>query len=189
MSINIKTRRIPGRFKVRDTGDAIKFRMKALFAGDVGRFPGTTIDPCLLSASSLPVEAGDAVVLDFANGNNAVRAVIAADVAANTPIYGVVVRVYPTQQTSGGMSASFGNSAVGGPIVDVLTRGYVGVTCNGVPYKGSPAFVWAAASAGAHVQGRFEIAASAGNTIALDNKTRYNGPGDADGDTELQFNI
>lgn len=109
---------------------------------------------------------------------------------AVSKLQGVLVRPYPTQQSTGGMSAVIG---AGTPpvtgVVDVLDEGFILTTCNNFaaapPTKGGAAFVWVAASSGVHVQGGFESVAVVGSTVALSN-ARFNGPPDAAGVCEIQ---
>ncbi len=77
--------------------------------------------------------------------------------------------------------------------VDVLRSGYIlayiNPTGGAAPVKGGTVYVWVAASNGAHIQGAFETAATAGSTIALDAKTTFSGGVDASNFGEIAFNI
>lgn len=174
-----------GRAYTRDV--AFTYRMPAGFAGDVNRTHPASIEPVLWDITSPPTYYGQAVVVDAASHN--VRACGVTDDSALTDIYGVAVRPYPIQQTTGGMAAGFGNSI---PPVnqpgDVLKSGYIMVPVSnlGVPVKGGGVWVWAKPNSGNHIQGGFEVANSAGNTFALPlNSYSWNGGPDANGIAEL----
>jgi hypothetical protein len=191
-------RRMLGRFKVRDGGPvnplAFLGRMPAGLEGDISSFPGCWVEPCQVSPNTAAaLVPGMAVVLDGAVG---VRSIVHTDQAV-TAIYGFVVRVYPTQQVTGGMQAGLGNSAVQGPTVDILRRGAMMIQVNGtITVKGSQVHIWADIPAGAHRLGFCEAAATFGSTIdlplttgALQAATAYNGPGDTTGVTQVNFNL
>jgi len=179
----------PRRLGRRMTHDgAFTYRMGAGFAGDIARFPRAIVEPCYISPNTaVPLQPGLAVVVD--TSVNGVRVLQSSD-SALTSIYGVVVRVYPTQQTTGGMSASFGAANVPGPIVDILRFGYIMVPIVGAVTKGQAVNVWIAAASGSHIQGGFESASSGGNTITLSStRTTFNGPADTLGIGELIFEV
>lgn len=174
------------RARVRDA--AFPFRMGAGFAGDINRTHPFEVEAAMINATTPPTAYGQTVIVDTTNG---VRPLAAADTAI-TVGFGLTVRPFPTQQSSGGMSSSFGSATppTSGAI-DVLRNGLMIVQLNtGVPKKGDPVFVWCAATAGAHIQGGFEVAASGGNTAALDpNRYQYAGPPDAAGLVEISWNV
>lgn len=166
---------------------AFTYRMGAGFPGDVNRTHPASILPGLMNTTSPVLLYGNPVLVDTAT--NSIREVLVGDTAVTT-IAGVLVRPYPTQQTTGGLSASIGAAVPPtSGVVDVLQDGFIMVRCNNFaaqqPTKAGAVFIWIAASTGAHVQGGFESVASAGNTIAITN-ARFNGPTDAAGVTELQ---
>jgi hypothetical protein len=187
------TRQYPrslGRRKVRDAASpyALTYRMPAGFPGDVSRFPRAVIDPCLVDPTgAYALQPGMPVVVNPAN--NGVRPLVAGDNAL-TRIYGIVVRVFPEQQTTGGMTSALGNSSIPGPTASILRSGYIIVPINGTPAKDGQVFIWVAASAAPHVQGGWETAASGGNTITLPlSAADFNGGIDGSGIGELMFNI
>jgi hypothetical protein len=180
------------RMKTRDV--AFTFRMGAGFTGDVNRTHPASIEPVLIDASAPPLLFGEAVVVDPTT--QGVRPLVAGD-SALTKVYGVTVRAFPTQQSSG---TNYGAAALGSAVppvsgvMDVLRSGYIMVQLGNNAWpnakKGSAVFVWIAASSGNHVQGAFEDTATGGSTIALDTSLyTFNGTADASGVVELAFNI
>jgi hypothetical protein len=174
-----------GRAYTRDV--AFTYRMPAGNPGDVNRSHPASVEPVLWDATNPPTFYGQAVVVDATSKN--VRACGTVDDSALTDIYGVAVRPYPIQQSTGGMSSAFGNAV---PPVnqpgDVLKSGYIMVPVSnaGVPVKGGAVFVWAKPNNAGHVQGGFETAATGGSTIALPiNSYSWNGGPDANGVAEL----
>ena len=184
---------LPARFmgRARTCDVAFNLRMGAGSPGDITRHtPPGTIEQCLMAAVTPPLAFGQAVLADGL-ADNAVRLVQAGD-SALVAIYGITVRPYPFQPQSG---TNYGAVGLGGAApsttqpVDVLRSGYILGYINGVPVKGGAVFVWVAATAGAHIQGSFETAATGGSTIALDAKTTFQGGVDANGFGEIAFNI
>lgn len=180
-----------GRFRTCDQNRmAFPFRMPAGFPGDVNRTHPFSVEPGVNDPDDPVTFYGQAVVVDAAN--NSIRRVLAGD-AALTKIYGVSVRPYPIQQSSGGMASSFG--AATPPLdqpIDVLRSGYIMVPVVGEPTKGGPVYVWIAASDADHVQGGFEAEETPGSTILLADPVgsiSFNGPPDEYGVTELVFNV
>ncbi len=167
------------RAKTRDV--AFPYRMFTGFPGDVNRTHPASIEPNQNNATNPLDVFGNAVVVNTAD--NTVRKILTSDTAI-TSIYGIGVRPYPTQQASGGASASFG---VGAPNpaqpLDVLRNGYFFTKVVGSPAKDGTVYLWVAASSGAHVLGGFE-ASSSGSTVTLTN-VFFNGPAGSDGVAEL----
>jgi hypothetical protein len=171
-----------------------QFRMSAGFAGDVTRaHPSATIEPNRMSPTNPILGFGFGCVIDAASGG--VRQLAAGD-SALVDIYGILVRFYPGQAAVPPAGA-YGQQPLGTPVpppanqpCDILRAGYIMVPVNGTPVRGAPVFVWVAATAAPHVQGGFEAAASAGNTIAIGgSKTTFNSGPDAYGVCEVAFNI
>ena len=172
---------------------AFPFRMGAGFPGDVNRGHPQSVEPVLIDPTNPPTAYGQPVLIVTAS--NGVRPFAAGDTSV-TVIWGVTVRPFPTQASSG---TAFGGAAIGSitppttGAADVLRAGYImGKIPAGStqPVKGGAVFVWCAATSGSHIQGGFESVASGGNTAALDT-TRYqfNGPADANGNVEVCINI
>lgn len=173
------------RSKTRDV--AFLHRMPAGFAGDVNRTHPASILPGLPNATTPPRMAGDPCLVDTAT--NTYKGLVAGDASATAiAIQGVLVRSYPTQQQSGGMSTAFGQAA--GPTsgtIDVLEEGYIMVKlpAGSTVTKNGAVFAWCAANSGLNVQGGFVGAASAGNTVPITN-AKFNGPAAADGTAEIK---
>jgi hypothetical protein len=173
------------RAKTRDI--SYGYRMGAGFPGDINRTHPAAILPGQMDSTN-PVAAYGFPALN--SGTNTMRGLLAADQASLTRIDGVLVRPFPTQQMSGGMTSSIGAATPGTTgIHDFLTQGLVMATCNNFaaspPVKGGRVYVWCAASSGQHVLGGFEAAASSGNTILLTN-AKWQSPADSAGVAELE---
>lgn len=177
------------------SASSFPFRMGAGFPGDITRTHPVDVFPELIdSADSTPPTAyGQAVLL--AATNKGVRPFVAGDTAV-VDVYGVTVRPFPAQQTTGGMSATFGSAVppTSGEI-DILRRGTIIVQ---VPLldiasvvKGGAVFVRCQNSPGANdpVAG-FKGQADGGNTAALNSfRYQFNGTPDASGFVELMVKI
>lgn len=176
-----------GRHKVRDI--SFKYRINTGFAGDVNRVHPVSIEPALISAGANPPTLSGQVVL--ADGAGGVRAVVAATDGAIASIYGITVRDYPFQNglVQGNSEESIGTTGLTVKDCSVMRSGYMIVLVNGSPVKGAPVNIWVAASAGAHITGGFEAAATGGSTITLDSRSTFNSPAGADGLCEVAFNI
>ena len=171
---------------------AIQYRMNAGNPGDVNRTHPATIEPTLIDPSAPPTAYGQPVLVDATT--QGVRPLSTGD-SAITKVYGVTVRPYPFQQSSG---TNYGAAVLGSAtppatgVMDVLRSGYIigSVPAGSTAVKGGAVFVWIAATSGSHIQGGFETAASGGNTIALDTNTyTFNGAPDAAGNVEICVNI
>jgi hypothetical protein len=167
---------------------SISYRMGAGMIGDINRTHPFSAVPRLMDAANPIRLYGDPCLV---GANNAMRAVLTSDQATATKIKGILVRPYPTSQTTGGMSATIGaatppTSAV--PI-DILEDGHMMVKCNNfaanAPGMGGAVYVWAAASSGNHVLGGFEAAATAGSTFPVAN-AEWTSPADSNGVAEIR---
>lgn len=173
----------PVRAKTRDV--AFPYRMGAGFAGDINRTHPFDVVAERQDASDPITAYGNGCLMDTVNGT--VRAVIAGDQNDSTAInlYGVLVRPYPTQQTSTSQGLGVATPPVAPAILDIMTEGLIMVKVNGTPTKRGPVFVWCTASTGAHLTGGFEAAADAGDTVRVSN-AYFNGPPDANGIVEMR---
>jgi hypothetical protein len=172
---------------------AFLYRMGAGFAGDVNRTHPVSIEADLIHELSPPTAYGQAVLVDPTS--QGVRPFAAGDVAIDKA-YGIIVRTFPTQQTSA-PTGNFAPAALGAAtpplsgVIDVLRSGYimgkvpVGQTC----VKNGAMYIWVGAAGGGHVLGGFEtVDAGVDTTPALTNAV-FNGIPDADGNVEIQFNV
>jgi len=174
--------------RARTTDAAFGFRMGAGFPGDVNRSGMFNVVPSLQDTTN-PVQLyGNPVLINSAA--NSVRQLLATDTAV-TRIDGILVRPYPTQQSTGGMSSAIGAATppVGPAVVDVLRSGFGIVKCNNFAAtpstKGGAVYVWITASSGNHVQGGLEAINNGVNTIAITN-ARWASPPDSQGIAEIE---
>lgn len=148
--------------------NAILERMPVGFAGDVTRKAEATLEPGMVGAAAIPFGA-PAV---YAEGK--LRPVAAGD----TAIAGFIARPYPTQT----------GEALPGTVADVLKRGYMAVrVAAGTAAHGGQVHVRLVAAAG-KAAGDIETAADGDNTLAVPGCV-FQGPVDAEGVTEISFNL
>jgi hypothetical protein len=97
-----------------------------------------------------------------------VRGLVATDTGV-TEIAGVSVKGFVDTPVFG--QNGFGGTPpqVANKMFAICKRGEISASVVGNPVRGAPVFIWIAATAGANVQGGFQAAASAGNTIAITN--------------------
>lgn len=173
------------RAKTRDV--AFSFRMGNGSAGDINRTHPFDVVTERQDASDPITAYGNGCLMDTTNGT--VRAIIAADQSDATPInlYGVLVRPYPTQQSTTSQALGAATPPVSPALLDIMTEGLIMVKVNsGTPTKKGPVYVWCTASTGAHVTGGFEAAADASDTVRVAN-AYFNGPPDANGIVEMRI--
>jgi hypothetical protein len=176
------------RSRTRDV--AFPYRMGAGFPGDVNRTHPASILPGLMDSTDPIRLYGDPCLIDATD--NTYRGFTTADTGDTQLIAGLLVRPYPIQQQSGGMSASIGAATppTSGAI-DILDDGFMIAKCNNFaanpPRKGADVWVWVVASTGNHVLGGMEAAedSTPANTSKVLN-ARWNSPPDANGIAEIQ---
>jgi len=172
----------PVRAKTRDV--AFTFRMGAGFPGDVNRTQPFSVYAGVIDGTTAPRLYGDPVLVN--TSANTIRGFVVGDTTTPTTIYGVAVRPYPVQQTSGGMSAALG---AGTPptsgVIDVLRQGNIMVKVNGTVTKNGAVYVWIAATSGSNIQGGFVSILTGGSSVLVSN-ARFTGPADANGVAELE---
>lgn len=165
---------------------AILFRMPAGIPGSANRAQSLSIITEVITpfgTTGAPTAYGIPVVLDATTHN--VRSLTAGD----TTCYGILIRPYPTQDFN--VQAPVGTSTPPTQgACDVLLRGYVSVLLSGsaAATKGGPVYIWTAAASGAHITGGFEATTPGGSGFQLTNAF-WVGPADANGISELAFNI
>lgn len=174
---------------------AFTYRMPAGIPGEVNRIWSAIIETQMVTPSGTtgaPTNYGVPMVIDATTGNvGNMRTILASDEAGgyilNQVPYGVLVRPFPT----GGSQDPLGTSTppASGP-VDILKSGYINVLLSGsaAAAKGGLVYIWAAASAGTHVLGGWEAAATVGSTIAVTG-AYFTGAADASGQIEIAFNV
>lgn len=185
-----------GTFRTHDA--AFTFRMPTGFAGMVNRTHPANIEPCLIDPNTTIPYYGWPVLVDATT--QGVRPLVAGD-SGVTAIYGITVRPYPAQPSSGTNYGAIAAGAAGVPspnqTIDVLKSGYIMVTLQNAAVnnsvKNGAVYIWYATNAGNHVQGGFEAANTPGSTLQLgagaQNSTYFNGPAGSDGIVELAFNL
>lgn len=166
---------------------AFTYRMGAGFPGDINRTSPFSAVPGLINTTTPPRAYGDPVLVNAADSS--LRGVVSGD-GSTTPaaIYGVLVRPFPTQQQSGGMSSALGAAAAPtSGVADFLTQGFImsKLPAGASVAKGGQVFVWCAATSGNNIQGALVAAASGTNTLSVTN-ARFNGPADANGNVEIE---
>lgn len=180
----------PPVFRARTCDVAFSYRMGAGFPGDVNRtHPFSVLAGLVNTSVQVPRLYGDPTIVD--TSTNSYRGLVVADQSNSTAVVcdGVVVRPYPTQQSTGGATASLGTGASpSSGVIDILRSGYIMVKIpSGQPVtKKGAVYAWCAASSGAHVLGGFEGAYSAGNTVQISN-AYFTGPADSSGNVEIEL--
>lgn len=163
---------------------AYLFRMPAGIAGEISRFDGATVEPQTITAgpaTDSPTEYGLAVQIDATTGN--IRPVKAAD----TAVYGLLVRPYPTNSGQEALGVGTPNQTAGAEC-NVMRRGYMTVKLRtGTAVKGAPAYVWKAAASGGNIPGGFTATDPTTSGIAL--PATFVGAADANGNVEIAYNI
>lgn len=166
---------------------AYLFRMPSGIAGTINRNEHSTVEAQFILPTNPPNAYGIALVLDSATSK--IRGVLAGDAA--TDVYGINVRPFPTHGAPLLNDPLGGGTPAGGAgITNVLRRGYISVILGGVVAvkKNGAVFVRVATPAAGKPVGGFEAAADGTNTIQLTNAS-FTGPADAQGNTEIAFNI
>jgi len=166
---------------------AFLFRMPSGIPGAVNRNEMSTIEAQIVLSTNPPTAYGVVVVMDAAT--NKIRPFIGTDTAAS--VYGINVRPYPTQ-SSASQNEPLGTAVPPtSGITNILKRGYISVLLGGVTAaaKNGVVFVRIALPVAGKPLGGFEAVADGVNTIALSPGTYFMGPSDAQGNTEIAFNI
>lgn len=177
----------PPSFRVRTCDVAFNYRMGVGFPGDVNRMHPASIVPGLLDGANAFRFYGE--LAKFGTGNN-YRPVIAADQSATAmKVAGAIVRPYPTQQTTGGMTSAIGAATPPtAGVADFLHSGFIMAKMKaGVAVKkGDSVWVWAVATETVNIQGELQAAAVTDKTVPITN-ARFNGPADALGNVEVEI--
>lgn len=156
--------------------NAFLYRMPSGIPGDVSRKSHSTIEAHIAVGSF-----GAFGVF----GKLTVDGIVPLE-AADTDVYGLIVRSYPTQSALNGLGAATPQLGI---MHDVLRRGYMTVRCNaGNAKKAGTVFVRVAAGTNLKPIGGIEAIADAANTIELKN-AMFMHDADAQGNVEISFNI
>ncbi|WP_038342296.1 hypothetical protein [Acinetobacter sp. A47] len=106
--------------------------------------------------------------------------------AADTDVYGLIVRSYPTQSAVNGMGLAVPQPNI---VHDVMRRGYMTVKCNaGTAKTAGKVFVRVAAGTDLKPVGGIEAVADGANTIELKNAL-FMHDADAQNNVEISYNI
>ncbi|TPS02400.1 hypothetical protein FJV12_18505, partial [Acinetobacter baumannii] len=106
--------------------------------------------------------------------------------AADTDVYGLIVRSYPTQSALNGIGAAVPQSGI---VNDIMRRGYMTVKCNaGTAKKAGKVYVRVATGTELKPIGGIEAVADGVNTIEIKNAT-FMHDADAQGNVEISYNI
>jgi len=161
--------------------NAFVSRMPAGIPGTLSRGAAqATVDTVNLTPNSFTAY-GQGGLIDAVTGNFRVPA------AGDTAITGVLLRPFPTNSSQDGLGTS---TPPAKGLVDRMLRGFVSVLLGGATAAVKDGAVYCRIqnpSAG-KVVGGFEAAADGGNTILVPGGF-FTGPADANGITEIRFNI
>lgn len=167
---------------------AYTFRMPAGIPGDLNRaFQPTVTSEVMtpLGTTGHPTAYGIPVAIDA--GTFQVRALAAGDTLAN--LKGFLVRPFPITSGNPGDPVGVATPPNSGAC-DVMLRGWMSVKLSGAvaAVKEGPVYIWTAAPSGSHITGGLEAANPGGSGFQVTNAT-FRGPADANGITEIAFNI
>jgi hypothetical protein len=167
--------------------------MPAGIPGEPNRGWANIIEPIGVTpqgTTGAPTAYGVPVIVDQTGGNvgNA-RTIATGD--TNATVYGILVRPYPTQSPVWSPDPAIG-AAVPPPVgaVDVMRSGYVSILLSGssAAVKGMPVYIWKSAATGTHIQGGFESTDPTTDGFVLVG-AQFMGPADANGNTEIAYNV
>lgn len=160
-------------------------RMDAGIPGTISRADSLTVEQNIQNPAA-PITAYG-MLAKLVGGK--VSPLVSGDAA--TLVYGLAARPYPQQSFTNGFGASAPPLASMAPMIDILRRGYMSISLSsggGVSAKGGAVYYRVAtASAGKPLYG-FEAVADGANTILVAGAI-FNGPADANGNVEIQYNI
>lgn len=164
---------------------AITRRMAAGIPGNINRIgAGPTVEPQLITPvgeANAPVSYGVGVLID------AVTRQVRLPKAGDTAIYGMLARPYPTGASQDGLGTS---TPPASGECDVMKRGYMSVLLQNATAAAKAGAVYVRISGGtvSLKVGGFEAADDGADTILVED-AYFTGPADADGNTEIAFNI
>lgn len=157
-------------------GNAYLYRMPSGIPGDISRKAHSTVEAHILKGI---FGAFGIFVKLTADG-------IVPLVAADTDVYGLIVRSYPTQSALNGIGAAVPQSGI---VNDIMRRGYMTVKCNaGTAKKAGKVYVRVATGTELKPIGGIEAVADGVNTIEIKN-AMFMHDADAQGNVEISYNI
>lgn len=164
---------------------AYTYRMPAGVPGNVTRAEQSTIEAGLYD----PTAPFPAYGLAMKTVNGKQQPIGAGDTAAS--VVAILVRPYPTTGSpAAGFNAGLGSAVPPtSGICNRMRRGYIMVLLGGTApaVKDGQVYVRIAAAATGKPIGGFEAAADSTNTIAIN--ATFTGPADAQGNTEIAYNL
>jgi hypothetical protein len=170
---------------------AFTLRMPVGWPGYVNRALHATVQTEMIDPAAPPTSYGVMLIMDAATGT--VRPATATDTAAG--FAGFYVRPWPTQ--GGGITTGPVNDPLGGATphnsgpCDVLKRGYMIVQLNSASpavVKGQPVGVFIGTPSAGNPAGGVSGAAVDATHLAVPNSF-FMGPADANGMTEISYNL
>lgn len=157
-------------------GNSFLYRMPSGIPGDISRKAHSTVEAHIAKGSFGAFGIfGKLTALGFVPLE-----------AADTDVYGLVVRSYPTQSALNGIGAAVPQSGI---VHDIMRRGYMTVKCNaGTAKTAGKVYVRVATGTELKPIGGIEAIADGANTIELKN-AMFMHDADAQGKVEISYNI
>ncbi|MCE6001878.1 hypothetical protein [Acinetobacter pittii] len=157
-------------------GNAYLYRMPSGIPGDISRKAHSTVEAHILKGNFGAFGIFGKLTTDG----------IVPLEAADTDVYGLIVRSYPTQSALNGIGAAVPQSGI---VNDIMRRGYMTVKCNaGTAKKAGKVYVRVATGTELKPIGGIEAVADGVNTIELKN-AMFMHDADAQGNVEISYNI
>ncbi|AEP07072.1 MULTISPECIES: structural cement protein Gp24 [Acinetobacter] len=157
-------------------GNAYLYRMPSGIPGDISRKAHSTVEAHILKGNFGAFGIFGKLTADG----------IVPLEAADTDVYGLIVRSYPTQSALNGIGAAVPQSGI---VNDIMRRGYMTVKCNaGTAKKAGKVYVRVATGTELKPIGGIEAVADGVNTIEIKN-AMFMHDADAQGNVEISYNI
>ncbi|HFF2644339.1 hypothetical protein JRZ80_11070 [Acinetobacter nosocomialis] len=157
-------------------GNAYLYRMPSGIPGDISRKAHSTVEAHILKGNF-----GAFGIF----GKLTAEGIVPLE-AADTDVYGLIVRSYPTQSALNGIGAAVPQSGI---VNDIMRRGYMTVKCNaGTAKKAGKVYVRVATGTELKPIGGIEAVADGTNTIEIKN-AMFMHDADAQGNVEIYYNI
>lgn len=157
-------------------GNAYLYRMPSGIPGDISQKAHSTVEAHILKGNFGAFGIFGKLTADG----------IVPLEAADTDVYGLIVRSYPTQSALNGIGAAVPQSGI---VNDIMRRGYMTVKCNaGTAKKAGKVYVRVATGTELKPIGGIEAVADGVNTIEIKN-AMFMHDADAQGNVEISYNI